>query len=146
MPCLQLDSLHALPGVLFFLRAVRLVAAVPDLSFRGAPSPRRWNLGSNGLHWVPQCLSAAALWAAVASYKHVVDSGQSNCMGIAACLSAQNGYLLGLNTIVTVSKAVQTLALASTGGKVQAHVQANAAGHALATGGQERLAHLKKLW
>ena len=96
--------------------------------------------------WFLQVLSAAALWAAVASYKHVIESGQSNCMGSAACLSAQNGYLSGLNTIVTVSKTVQTLALASTGSKVQVHVQANAAGHALADGGQARLAHLKKLW
>ena len=93
----------------------------------------------------PQVLSAAALWAAVASYKHVVESGQSNCMGAAACLSAQNGYLSGLNTIVTVSKTVQTLALASTGSKVQAHVQANAAAHDLTDSGQARLARLKKL-
>ena len=93
--------------------------------------------------WVPQVLSAAALWAAVASYKHVVESGQSNCMGAPACLSAQNSYLSGLNTIVTVSKTVQTLALASTSSRVQAHVRENAAGCDLAD--DARLARLKKL-
>ncbi|KAK9840962.1 hypothetical protein WJX81_002669 [Elliptochloris bilobata] len=97
----------------------------------------------------PLVLSAAALWAAVASFQHVIDSGQRDCSSVPACLSSQNSYLQGLNTIVTVSKAVQTLSLSSTGSKVQAHVQSNVVGRAFANGAgsaDARLLHMKKLW
>ena len=73
-----------------------------------------------------QCLSAAALWATTASYKHAAESGQGDCSrakDVISCFSTQDAYLSGLNIIVTVSKAVQTLSLANISSKVQVYVQ-----------------------